>query len=129
MQALLIKHPEVFYVSLKGTCDSGFLQEAYEGSKLKEKDPLALLKERMAELAAQGKKAETIDDDNDDWDDDNEQDDDSLRVSLCMLSWVYYWDLHINLIHSLKCALLLCQSRGYKSTIEAYLILLTHVPT
>ncbi len=69
----------MFYVSLKGTCDSCFLQEAYEGSKLKEKDPLALLKERMPELAAQGKKAETIDDDNDDWDDDNEQDDDSVR--------------------------------------------------
>ncbi len=94
----------MFYVSLKGTCDSGLLQEAYEGSKLKEKGPLALLKERMPELAAQGKKVETTDDDNDDWDDDNEQDDDSLRVSLCMLSWVYYWDLHINLIHSLKCA-------------------------
>ncbi len=70
----------MFYVSLKGTCDSGFLQEAYEGSKLKEKDPLALLKERMAELAAQGKKAETIDENSDDdWDDDNEQDDDSVR--------------------------------------------------
>ncbi len=69
----------MFFVSLKGTCDSGFLQEAYEGSKLKEKDPLALLKERMPELAAQGKKAETIDDDNDDCDDDNEQDDDSVR--------------------------------------------------
>jgi hypothetical protein len=42
-----------------------------------------LLKERMAELAAQGKKAETIDensdDNNDDWDHDNEQDDDSVR--------------------------------------------------
>jgi hypothetical protein len=33
----------------------------------------------MAELAARGKKAETIVDDNDDWDDDNEQDDDSVR--------------------------------------------------
>ncbi|CAM6073133.1 unnamed protein product [Sphagnum tenellum] len=36
--------------------------------------------ERRAELAAQGKKAETIDENSDDdWDDDNEQDDDSVR--------------------------------------------------
>jgi hypothetical protein len=50
-------------------------------------------------------------------------------LRLCLLSWVYYWYLHINWIHSLKCTLLLCQSRGYKSTIKACLILLTHVLT
>ncbi len=76
VRALLIRHPEVFYVSLKGVRDSVFLREAYNGSELKEKDPLVLLKERMAELVAQSKKTETMVD-NSDYDDDDDDEDDN----------------------------------------------------
>jgi hypothetical protein len=76
VRALLIRHPEVFYVSLKGVRDSVFLREAYNGSELKEKDPLVLLKERMAELVAQSKKTETMED-NSDYDDDDDDEDDN----------------------------------------------------
>ena len=86
VRSLLIRHPEMFYVSLKGTRDSVFLRDAYDNSELKEKDPLVLVKERMAELVAQGKKDEKLDEisdddeddlgdgeDDDDWDDDEDE--------------------------------------------------------
>lgn len=54
--AMLIRHPELFYVSLKGARDCVFLREAYNGSELIDKDPLFLLKERLADMVALGKK-------------------------------------------------------------------------
>lgn len=97
IRAALIRHPEYFYVSLKGARDSVFLRECYEDSELKVKDPLVLLKERMAELVAQGRIDEKLDEisdddedeggdedededeDDDDWDDgDNDEDVDSV---------------------------------------------------
>ncbi|KAG0602738.1 hypothetical protein M758_10G037700 [Ceratodon purpureus] len=78
IRSMLIRHPEYFYVSLKGVRDSVFLREAYEDTELKEKDPLVLLKERMADLVAQGSLDENLDDisDDDDDEDDGEEDDD-----------------------------------------------------
>ncbi|KAL2650844.1 hypothetical protein R1flu_018972 [Riccia fluitans] len=52
IRAMLIRHPEMFYVSFKGNRDSVFLREAYRGSELIEKDPLVVAKERLAELVA-----------------------------------------------------------------------------
>ncbi|KAG0568144.1 hypothetical protein KC19_7G189700 [Ceratodon purpureus] len=75
IRAMLIRHPEYFYVSLKGTRDSVFLREAYENSELKEKDPLVLLKERMAELVAKGRRDEKLDDLSDDDDSEGEDED------------------------------------------------------
>jgi hypothetical protein len=78
IRAMLIRHPEYFYVSLKGTRDSVFLREAYDNTELKEKDPLVLLKERMAELVAKGIKDEMLDalSDDEDGDEDGEEDGD-----------------------------------------------------
>jgi hypothetical protein len=48
---MLIRHPDTFYVSLKGDRDSVFLREAYKNSQLIEKSHLVLLKEKMRALA------------------------------------------------------------------------------
>lgn len=77
IRAALIRHPEYFYVSLKGLRDSVFLREAYEASELKVKDPLVLLKERMAALVAQRDIDEKVDEvSDDDEDDDGEEGED-----------------------------------------------------
>ncbi|KAL3701341.1 hypothetical protein R1sor_019363 [Riccia sorocarpa] len=52
IRALLIRHPELFYVSFKGQRDSVFLREAYNGTELIDKDPLSVTKERLTELAS-----------------------------------------------------------------------------
>lgn len=86
IRSMLIRHPEYFYVSLKGTRDSVFLREAYQDSELKEKDVLVLLKERLLELVKNEKLDEVSDGDEDDddevgddnWDDDDDDDDDNL---------------------------------------------------
>ena len=44
IRALLIRHLDIFYVSLKGDRDSVFLRYAYQDSKLIEKDPLIIAK-------------------------------------------------------------------------------------
>lgn len=77
IRSMLIRHPECFYVSIKGVRDSVFLREAYEDSELKEKDPLVLLKERMAALVAKGMRDEKLDEISDDDEDERDEDDDS----------------------------------------------------
>jgi hypothetical protein len=49
---MLIRHPDMFYVSLKGDRDLVFLREAYKNSRLMEKSHLVLLKEKMRALVA-----------------------------------------------------------------------------
>ncbi|CAO2834862.1 unnamed protein product [Amaranthus hypochondriacus] len=50
LRGMLIRHPDMFYVSLKGDRDSVFLREAYRGSYLVDKDRLLLVKEKMRAL-------------------------------------------------------------------------------
>ncbi|CAN6480556.1 unnamed protein product [Victoria cruziana] len=52
LRGMLIRHPDMFYVSLKGARDSVFLREAYHGSQLKEKDRLLIIKEKLRALVA-----------------------------------------------------------------------------
>ncbi|XP_024383654.1 protein WHAT'S THIS FACTOR 1 homolog, chloroplastic [Physcomitrium patens] len=83
---LLVRHPEYFYVSLKGNSNTVFLHEAYKNSELKEKDPLVSLRERMLDLVSIGRLRENLDsimdgdgsegeiEDEDDVDDDDDYD-------------------------------------------------------
>ncbi|CAI9101118.1 OLC1v1038372C1 [Oldenlandia corymbosa var. corymbosa] len=50
LRGMLIRHPDMFYVSLKGDRDSVFLREAYRDSQLIEKDRLLLIKEKLRAL-------------------------------------------------------------------------------
>ncbi|KAI4342980.1 hypothetical protein MLD38_027536 [Melastoma candidum] len=50
LRGMLIRHPDMFYVSLKGDRDSVFLREAYRDSQLIEKDQLLLIKEKFRSL-------------------------------------------------------------------------------
>ncbi|KAJ7520192.1 hypothetical protein O6H91_20G071300 [Diphasiastrum complanatum] len=50
VQALLLQHQGIFYVSLKGDVYTLFLKQAYEGSTLKERSPLIDFNSRFAEL-------------------------------------------------------------------------------
>lgn len=50
LRGMLIRHPDMFYVSLKGARDSVFLREAYRGSYLVDKNKLLLVKEKMRAL-------------------------------------------------------------------------------
>eukprot|EP00850_Spirogloea_muscicola_P014115 SM000099S25221 [mRNA] locus=s99:199102:202852:- [translate_table: standard] len=52
IRSLLIRHPDLFYVSEKGTRDSVFLRDAYKGTVLKdeEKDPITLAMEELRHL-------------------------------------------------------------------------------
>ncbi|CAL5383131.1 unnamed protein product [Camellia sinensis] len=52
LRGMLIRHPDLFYVSLKGDRDSVFLREAYRDSHLIEKDRLLLIKEKLRSLVA-----------------------------------------------------------------------------
>ncbi|XP_047094665.1 protein WHAT'S THIS FACTOR 1 homolog, chloroplastic-like [Lolium rigidum] len=52
LRGMLIRHPDMFYVSLKGDRDSVFLREAYRNSQLIDKSHLVLLKEKMRALVA-----------------------------------------------------------------------------
>ncbi|KAL6002562.1 pseudoprotein wtf element Wtf1 [Asimina triloba] len=52
LRGMLIRHPDMFYVSLKGDRDSVFLREAYRNSQLVDKDRLLLIKEKMRALVA-----------------------------------------------------------------------------
>ncbi|KAG9448338.1 hypothetical protein H6P81_014466 [Aristolochia fimbriata] len=52
LRGMLIRHPDMFYVSLKGERDSVFLREAYHNSQLVDKDRLLLIKEKLRALAA-----------------------------------------------------------------------------
>lgn len=50
LRGMLIRHPDMFYVSLKGDRDSVFLREGYRDSQLVEKDRLLLIKEKLRSL-------------------------------------------------------------------------------
>lgn len=52
LRGMLLRHPDTFYVSLKGDRDSVFLREAYHDSQLIEKDRLLLIKEKLRSLVA-----------------------------------------------------------------------------
>ncbi|OVA01936.1 Plant organelle RNA recognition domain [Macleaya cordata] len=52
LRGMLIRHPDMFYVSLKGERDSVFLREAYRNSQLIEKDRLLIIKEKLRSLVA-----------------------------------------------------------------------------
>ncbi|XP_074279960.1 protein WHAT'S THIS FACTOR 1 homolog, chloroplastic [Silene latifolia] len=52
LRGMLIRHPDLFYVSLKGDRDSVFLREAYRGSQLVDKDRLLIIKEKMRALVS-----------------------------------------------------------------------------
>ncbi|KAK6158862.1 hypothetical protein DH2020_006176 [Rehmannia glutinosa] len=50
LRGMLIRHPDMFYVSQKGDRDSVFLREAYRDSQLVEKDKMLLVKEKFRAL-------------------------------------------------------------------------------
>ncbi|KAK3194643.1 hypothetical protein Dsin_025953 [Dipteronia sinensis] len=52
LRGMLIRHPDLFYVSLKGDRDSVFLREAYRDSQLIDKDRLLIIKEKLRSLVA-----------------------------------------------------------------------------
>lgn len=52
LRGMLIRHPDMFYVSLKGERDSVFLREAYSDSQLIEKDRLLVVKEKLRALVS-----------------------------------------------------------------------------
>lgn len=57
LRGLIVRHPELFYVSVKGTRDSVFLVEAYnDNGDLLEKDELSLIRERLIDLVQEGKR-------------------------------------------------------------------------
>ncbi|WJX85696.1 pseudoprotein wtf element Wtf1 [Trifolium repens] len=50
LRGMLIRHPDMFYISLKGDRDSVFLREAYRDSQLVDKGKLLLIKEKLRSL-------------------------------------------------------------------------------
>ncbi|XP_043722822.1 protein WHAT'S THIS FACTOR 1 homolog, chloroplastic [Telopea speciosissima] len=57
LRGMLVRHPELFYVSLKGQRDSVFLVEGYDDKGgLVEKDELLVAKERLMELVREAKR-------------------------------------------------------------------------
>ncbi|XP_008799187.2 protein WHAT'S THIS FACTOR 1, chloroplastic [Phoenix dactylifera] len=81
LRAMLVRHPELFYVSLKGVRDSVFLVEAYDHKgKLLVEDELLAEKERLLELVREGKRMRrerrrdvSYGDDSDDGDEEEEE--------------------------------------------------------
>ncbi|CAN4125220.1 unnamed protein product [Withania somnifera] len=56
LRAMLIRHPELFYVSMKGQRDSVFLVEGYnDRGKLLEKDEMLVMKDQLMKLVRKGK--------------------------------------------------------------------------
>ncbi|KAJ0236393.1 Ubiquitin carboxyl-terminal hydrolase family protein [Hirschfeldia incana] len=57
VRGLVVRHPELFYVSVKGTRDSVFLVEAYnDNGDLVERDEISLIRERLIDLVQEGKR-------------------------------------------------------------------------
>lgn len=57
LRGMLIRHPELFYVSIKGQRDSVFLVEGYsEKGALLDKDETLVLKDQLVELVREGKR-------------------------------------------------------------------------
>lgn len=86
LRGMIVRHPEIFYVSLKGHRDSVLLVEGFdEKGMLLEKDKILEIREKLMELVREGKRARrerrkawvsntTIGECNDDRDDDFEVD-------------------------------------------------------
>ncbi|XP_047315389.1 protein WHAT'S THIS FACTOR 1 homolog, chloroplastic [Impatiens glandulifera] len=57
LRGMLIRHPELFYISFKGQRDSVFLFEGYdEKGRLFEKDEILVIRDGLMELAREGKR-------------------------------------------------------------------------
>ncbi|KAI3459153.1 hypothetical protein Pfo_015816 [Paulownia fortunei] len=57
LRGMLVRHPEIFYVSLKGQRDSVFLVEGYnDKGALVEKDEILVIKHELMELVREGKR-------------------------------------------------------------------------
>lgn len=57
LRALIVRHPELFYVSLKGMRDSVLLVEAFDDKgELLEKDEILIIKEKLIGLVREGKR-------------------------------------------------------------------------
>lgn len=57
LRSMIIRHPELFYVSLKGQRDSVFLVEGYDDNgTLLEKDQSLVIKDRLMDLVMEGKR-------------------------------------------------------------------------
>ncbi|KAH6837750.1 Ubiquitin carboxyl-terminal hydrolase family protein [Perilla frutescens var. hirtella] len=57
LRGMLVRHPELFYVSLKGQRDSVFLVEGYsDKGRLLEKDEILVIKDEMIKLVVEGKR-------------------------------------------------------------------------
>ncbi|KAI3676893.1 hypothetical protein L1987_86507 [Smallanthus sonchifolius] len=57
LRAMLLRHPELFYVSLKGQRDSVFLVEGYDDEgKLLKKDESWIIKDQLMDLVKEGKR-------------------------------------------------------------------------
>lgn len=57
LRGMIVRHPELFYVSIKGQRDSVFLVEAYDDNGLlREKDDLSIVKDKLINLVREGKK-------------------------------------------------------------------------
>lgn len=57
LRGMIVRHPELFYVSIKGHRDSAILVEGYnDNGLLREKDALSIVKEKLMNLVREGKK-------------------------------------------------------------------------
>lgn len=57
LRGMVVRHPELFYVSLKGHRDSVFLIEGYDDKGvLLEKDEILVIKDKLMELVREGKR-------------------------------------------------------------------------
>lgn len=57
LRAMIVRHPDLFYVSLKGMRDSVFLVEGYDDKgALIERDQTSVIKDRLVGLVAEGKR-------------------------------------------------------------------------
>ncbi|KAG1331569.1 protein WHAT'S THIS FACTOR 1, chloroplastic [Cocos nucifera] len=91
LRAMLVRHPELFYVSVKGVRDSVFLVEAYDHKgKLLVEDELLAEKERLLELVRKGRRmrrerrrdvssGDDSDDGDEEEDDSEEEEDDGFE--------------------------------------------------
>lgn len=79
LRGMLIRHPDMFYVSLKGDRDSVFLRDAYRDSQLVDKNKLLLIKEKLRALVSvprfRGRAVRTDSDAGGDQDEDEEEED------------------------------------------------------
>ncbi|KAG0458052.1 hypothetical protein HPP92_023209 [Vanilla planifolia] len=91
LRALLLRHPEMFYVSIKGVRDSVFLVEAYDDKgRLLVPDELTSAKQRLANLVREGKRMRKewrrgIDCIEEEDDEDEEDDDDEMTMTMILI--------------------------------------------